>query len=267
MDELQTFNHPMFGGLPVIIFDKKEFFGANEVANSLEYARPHKAVSDHCDAEGVLSWGVPTNGGNQGKKFITLGNVTRLIVAASKQSKNPEIQQKAKVYEKWIFDEVIPSVHKNGGYILTSEKDDDETIMAKALLVAQKTIEKKQNKIIEQMRIIEEQKPKVVYAEAVSVSKDTVLVKDLATTLKQKGINIGPNRLFEWLRSNGYLCKQKGENWNMPTQRSLDLGIIIVKHGLRAGADGEMFKTRTPKVTGKGQIYFINKFLSLRKVV
>lgn len=109
---------------------------------------------------------------------------------------------------------------------------------------------------------IEQQRPKVVYAEAVQVSEDTVLVKDLAMVLRQKGIDIGEGRLFKWLRENGYLCKQKGDMWNMPTQRSLDLGIIAVKHGLRTGTGGEMRKTRTPKITGKGQIYFINKFLS-----
>ncbi len=262
MSELKTFNHPMFGDLPVIIVNEKEYLGANEVASSLEYARPYKAISDHCDLEGVLTQDVLTKGGIQKKKFITLGNVSRLIVAASKQSKNPGIQQKAKVYEKWIFDEVIPSVHKHGGYIATTEDDDDVTIMAKALILAQKTLEKKQTEIVEQKRIIEAQRPKVVYAEAVEVSQDSVLVKDLATVLRQKGVNIGEVRLFRWLRENGYLCKQKGDMWNMPTQRSLELGVIVVKHGLRTGSNGEMKKTRTPKITGKGQIYFVNKILA-----
>lgn len=262
MNKLKTFNHQMFGELPVIIVDEKEYFGATDVAKSLEYKQPHTAVSNHCDLEGVISYNVLTDGGEQQKKFITLGNVSRLIVAASKQSKNPEIQQKAKVYEKWIFDEVIPSVHKHGGYIATTTEDDDETIMAKALILAQKTIEKKQNEIVEQKRIIEAQRPKVVYAEAVEVSEDTVLVKDIATVLTQKGVNIGEIRLFRWLRENGYLCKQKGDMWNMPTQRSLDLGVIVVKHGLRTGNHGEMKPTRTPKITGKGQVYFINKILA-----
>jgi anti-repressor protein len=263
MEKLQTFNHPMFGDLPVIIVDEKEYFGATDVARALEYKQPEHAVKNHCDNDGCTSYTVIDNlGRNQQKKFITLGNVSRLIVAASKQSKNPGIQQKAKVYEKWIFDEVIPSVHKHGGYIATTEDDDDVTIMAKALILAQKTLEKKQNEIVEQKRIIEVQRPKVVYAEAVEVSQDTVLVKDLATVLRQKGVNIGEVRLFRWLRDNGYLCKQRGDMWNMPTQRSLELGVIVVKHGLRTGNNGEMKKTRTPKITGKGQIYFVNKILA-----
>ncbi|TKI53626.1 oxidoreductase [Lysinibacillus mangiferihumi] len=110
--------------------------------------------------------------------------------------------------------------------------------------------------------MIEVQRPKVVYAEAVEVSKDTVLVKDLATVLRQKGVNIGEVRLFRWLRDNGYLCKQRGDMWNMPTQRSLELGVIVVKHGLRTGNNREMKKIRTPKITGKGQIYFVNKILA-----
>lgn len=130
------------------------------------------------------------------------------------------------------------------------------------MILAQKTIEKKQNEILEQKRMIEVQSPKVVYAEAVEVSKDTVLVKDLATVLRQKGVNIGEVRLFRWLRDNGYLCKQRGDMWNMPTQRSLELGVIVVKHGLRTGNNREMKKIRTPKITGKGQIYFVNKILA-----
>lgn len=260
MNNLQTFNHPMFGELPVVMIDGKEHFGANEVASTLEYARPYKAISDHCDSEGVLTWDVLTNGGTQQKKFITLGNISRLIVAASKQSKNPEIQRKAKQYEKWIFDEVIPSIHKHGAYMTPNalEQAIANPDFAIGLLT---NLKEEQNKRHEAEKVIEMQRPKVVYAEAVTVSEDTVLVKDLSMVLKQKGIDIGEVRLFKWMRENGFLCKQKGEMWNMPTQRSLDLGVFVVKHGLRTGTHGEMKKTRTPKITGKGQIYFVNKFI------
>lgn len=261
MNELKTFNHPMFGELPVIIVDEKEYFGANEVASSLEYARPYKAVTDHCDEDGVLTWDVIDKlGRNQQKKFITLGNVSRLIVGASKQSKNAEIQQKAKVYEKWIFDEVIPSVHKHGAY-MTPQTIDNIINNPEFGIQLLTTLKKEREEKEKALRTIEIQRPKVVYADAVEISEDTVLVKDLATVLKQKGIKIGEVRLFRWLRENGYLCKQKGEMWNMPTQRSLELGVVVVKHGLRTGSNGEMRKTRTPKITGKGQVYFINKIL------
>jgi anti-repressor protein len=118
MNELQTFEHDQFGKLPVVVIKDKEYFGANEVAESLEYAKPYKAVSDHCDSDGVLTWGVTDRlGRKQQKKFITVGNISRLIVAASKQNRNPKIRDKAKKYEKWIFDEVIPSIHKHGAYM------------------------------------------------------------------------------------------------------------------------------------------------------
>lgn len=113
---------------------------------------------------------------------------------------------------------------------------------------------------------IEEQKPKVVYADAVQVSRDSVLVKDLANVLKQNGVDTGPTRLFRWLRDSGYLCRKHGDMWNMPTQRSLDLGVIGIKHGLRTDRDGEMKKTRTPVITGKGQIYFLNKLLPGKEI-
>ena len=147
MNELKTFNHPMFGKLPVLVMGNEHYFGGNEVAGSLEYARPYKAISDHCDSEGVLTRDVLTNGGTQQKRFISLGNVSRLIVAASKQSKNLDIQEKAKEYEKWVFDEVIPSVHKDGGYIATTAEDDEMTIMAKAMMIANKTMERQNAKM------------------------------------------------------------------------------------------------------------------------
>lgn len=135
-----------------------------------------------------------------------------------------------------------------------------EAVMKRALEYADK-------KMVELQSQIEIQKPKVLYADAVSLSEDTVLIKDLAAVLKQEGINIGSNRLFKWMRENGFLCKKKGEMWNMPTQRSLDLKIMAIKHGLYSDSNGEMKKTRTPKVTGKGQVYFINKFIGEKEVV
>lgn len=261
MNEVKTFEHPMFGELPVVVVGGKEYFGATDVAKALEYKQPEHAVKNHCDKDGCISYTVIDNlGRNQQKNFITLGNVSRLIVAASKQSKNLEIQQKAKVYEKWVFDEVIPSVHKHGAYMTTQTIDNiiSNPEFGIQLLT---TLKKEREEKEEALKTLEIQRPKVVYAEAVQVSEDTVLVKDLAAVLRQKGIDIGEGRLFKWLRENGYLCKQKGDMWNMPTQRSLDLGVIVVKHGLRTGSGGVMKKTRTPKITGKGQIYFINKIL------
>lgn len=266
MNQLQVFNHQMFGNLPVVVVDGKEYFGATDVAESLEYKQPHTAVTNHCDLDGVITYNVIDRlGRNQEKKFITLGNVSRLIIVASKQSKNIEIQKKAKKYEKWIFDEVIPSIHKHGGYISTTDEDDDASIMAKALLIANKTIEQKQNKILEQQKVIDQQKPKVLFATAVETSESSVLIGELAKIIKQNGVDIGQKRLFQWLRDNGYLCKQKGESYNLPTQRGMEMNIFEIKKQTINNPDGSIRTTRTTKVTGKGQIYFVNKFLSERE--
>lgn len=173
----------------------------------------------------------------------------------------------AEKFQDWLAIEVIPTIRKHGAY-MTPETIDNIISNPDFGIKLLTTLKEEKEKRIQAEHIahqanltIEQQRPKVVYAEAVEVSEDTVLIKDLATILTQKGVNIGEKRLFVWLRENGYLCKQKGEMWNMPTQRSLDLGVIVVKHGLRTGSGGEMRKTRTSKITGKGQIYFINKFL------
>jgi len=129
--QIKKFNHEMFGELEVLVKDGKEYLPATDVATTLEYAKPHKAVTDHCDEDGALTWGVIDRlGRTQQKKFITIGNVSRLIIAASKQSKNPLIKEKAKQYERWIFDEVIPSIHKHGAYMKPKAMDAKESILA-----------------------------------------------------------------------------------------------------------------------------------------
>lgn len=260
MNNLETFNHPIFGNLSVLIINGIEWFGANEVASSLEYAKPYKAVTDHCDTEGVLSWVVPTNGGNQQKKFISLGNVSRLIVAASKQSKNLEIQQKAKRYDRWIFDEVIPTVHKHGAY-MTQQTLEKALTNPDFLIDLATRLKEEQGRRLDAEQKVQDQKPKVLFAEAVETSKSSILIGELAKILKQNGVSIGQKRLFDWLRDNGYLIKRLGDEYNNPTQKSMELRLFEIKKSTINNPDGSVRVTKTPKVTGKGQVYFINKFL------
>lgn len=133
MNELKTFNHRHFGELQVIVVDGKEHFGATDVAKSLEYKQPHLAIRSHCDFEGVITHHVPTNGGVQEKRFITMGNVSRLIVGAAKQSRSTRIRENAKVYEKWIFDEVIPSIHQTGSYSIEPKTNNTKLLLQTAL--------------------------------------------------------------------------------------------------------------------------------------
>ena len=149
-------------------------------------------------------------------------------------------------------------------YFIQIEKawNSPEMIMKRALEIANKQVEKLKLENIEKTKTIEEQKPKVVFANAVSTSKTTILIGELSKLLKQNGVNIGCQRLFQWLRDNGYLIKRKGTDWNMPTQKSMELGLFKIKETSICHSDGTVTISKTPKVTGKGQQYFVNKFIS-----
>ncbi|EGT3904154.1 TPA: phage antirepressor KilAC domain-containing protein [Clostridioides difficile] len=153
-------------------------------------------------------------------------------------------------------------------YFLQIEKDwnSPEKVMARALIVANKTIEKKSREIEEKDKVIQLQQPKVLFADAVSASNNSILVGELAKLIKQNGVDIGQNRLFAWMRENGYLIKRKGEDYNIPTQKSMNLGIMEVKKRVINNPDGSTKVTRTVKITGKGQVYFVNKFKSSKQL-
>src|SRR5690606_41025388 len=172
-------------------------------------------------------------------------------------SRKPE----AKEFKRWITHEVIPSIRKHGAYMTpeTIEKvlSDPDTIIQLAT-----TLKEERAKRMQAEALIEKQRPKVLFANAVETSENSILVGELSKILRQNGIDIGQNRLFRWLRENGYLCKQRGENYNLPTQYAMDLGLFEIKKRTINNPDGSVRVTRTPKDTGKGQIYFINKFLA-----
>lgn len=250
MNGLQIFNSEEFGEIRTITKDSKTYFAGSDVAKALGYAIPHKAVQTHC--KGVLKWNIPTNSGNQDILFITEGDIYRLIM----KSKLP----KAEEFERWVMEEVLPSIRKNGGYIAGQETLSDEELMAKALLVANNKIAER-DKIIEQKQArIEQMKPKEIFADAVATSHTSILVGDLAKLICQNGYQIGQKRLFDWLRANGYLIKSGG-SYNMPTQRYVEQGLFEIKESNLVNPDGSVRITKTTKVTGKGQVYFVNKFL------
>lgn len=250
MNELQIFNSPEFGDIRTVEIDGKPYFVANDVARALGYVETAKAIRTHC--KGVSEMDIPSKGGIQCMKVIPEGDIYRLIV----RSKLPSAEK----FETWVFDEVIPSIRKNGGYIVGQETLSDEELMAKAILVAQKKIAER-DKIIEKQRLkIEADKPKTIFADAVSTSHTSILIGDLAKLICQNGIQTGQKRLFQWMRDNGYLMKS-GASYNMPMQRYIEQGLFEVKESSVQNPDGSVRVTRTTKVTGKGQLYFINKFL------
>lgn len=168
----------------------------------------------------------------------------------------------AKQFKRWVTSEVLPSIRKHGGYIAGQEQLTDEELLSKALLVAQNKIAERDKLIDEQQRQIEIMRPKEIFSDAVTASKTTILVGELAKILKQNGVDIGQNRLFEWLRQNGYLIRRRGTDYNMPTQRSMERELFQIKETAINHSDGHTTISKTPKVTGRGQQYFINKFLT-----
>ena len=168
--------------------------------------------------------------------------------------------QVADKFQNWLAMEVIPSIRKNGGYIAGQETLSDEELLSKALMVAQRKIEEKNQLIAIQDSRIQEMRPKEIFADAVSASHTSILIGDLAKLICQNGYKIGQKRLFEWMRENGYLMKN-GSSRNLPTQRFIEQGIFEIKESNVQNPDGSVRITKTTKVTGKGQVYFVNKFL------
>lgn len=250
MNELHIFNSEEFGQVRTVEINGKPYFVANDVARALGYKRPADAVTAHC--KGSVKHRYLTDGGEQELKVIPEGDIYRLTV----RSKLPSAEK----FEKWVFDEVVPSIRTNGGYIAGQETLSDEDLMAKAILVAQRKI-KERDQIIEQQKAkIEADRPKTIFADAVSASHTSILIGDLAKLICQNGYQIGQKRLFQWMRDNGYLMVS-GNSRNMPKQKYVEQGLFEIKESNVQNPDGSVRITRTTKVSGKGQLYFVNKFL------
>lgn len=250
MNELQIFNNEEFGEVRMAEINGKPYFVATDVATALGYTNPRKAISDHC--KGVTKRDTPTSSGVQQMSYINEGDLYRLIM----KSKLPSAEK----FEKWVMEEVLPSIRKNGGYIAGQETLSDEELLSKALMVAQRKIDEKNNIIAMQDSRIQGMIPKEIFADAVSASHTSILIGDLAKLICQNGVQIGQKRLFEWLRENNFLIKS-GTSRNMPKQRYVEQGLFEVKESNIQNPDGSVRITKTTKVTGKGQVYFVNKFL------
>lgn len=255
MNNLQIFKSTEFGQIRGFKDENNEpWFVGKDVAEALGYVNASKAVANHVDVEdkqfSMVNIADSQNGNVLGQSKTAIINESGLY-SLILSSKLPT----AKRFKHWVTSEVLPSIRKNGGYITNQENLSDSELLAKALLVAQRTIENR-NAEIERMR------PKEIFADAVSASSSSILIGDLAKLICQNGVDIGQKRLFQWLRENGYLIKRKGSDWNMPTQRAVKMGLFEIKESSRLDANGCNVTTKTTKATGKGQVYFINKFLA-----
>jgi anti-repressor protein len=254
MNELKVFNSPEFG--QVRTFDKggEPWFVGKDVATILGYERTADAIRAHVDDDDKGVGEIQTPGGKQKIVIINESGLYSLVLS----SKLPT----AKKFKHWITSEVLPAIRKTGGYIANAEIMTDAEIMSKALLIAKQTIESREQRIHSLEAETERMKPKEIFADAVSASNSSILIGDLAKILHGNGIKIGRGRLFAWMREHGFLIKQKGTSYNMPTQRAMELGLFRVKEGSYVDGKGNNIITKTTKVTGKGQQYFINKFLA-----
>ena len=248
MANLQIFAFEGTDEIRTLLINDEPYFVGKDVADALGYKNTRDALSKHVDEEDKGVANRDTLGGKQDLTIINESGLYSLIL----KSKLPS----AKKFKRWVTSEVLPTIRKHGAY-LTDEKALDITTNPNSLadLLLQAGQQLKQKDLI-----ITEMQPKALFSDAVRGSKNSCLIKDLATILKQNGVNIGQNRLFDWLRENGYLCTG-GRRHNQPTQRSLDLAVMDVREHVRTNKDGELVTRFTPLITGKGQLYFVNKFL------
>ena len=252
MNNITTFNNAEFGDIRVVMRESEPWFVGKEIADKLGYSNSRKAIADHIENEDKGVTKCDTLGGKQNLTIINESGLYSLILG----SKLPS----AKRFKHWVTSEVLPSIRKNGGYIANQESLSDDELLEKALLVAHRKIEERNKEIAYQREQIEEMQPKALFADAVSSSSNSILVRDMAKLLKQNGVDIGEKRLFEYLRNNGYLIKRPGADYNSPTQKSMELGLFEIKETVVAHAN-ETRVHKTSKITGKGQRYFIKKFL------
>lgn len=250
MNDMKIFENPEFGRVRTVSVDNEPWFFAKDVCDALSVATNHVRESlDEDEVSNLRTTEIGPEFGGKAPLIVSEAGLYSLIL----KSRKPE----AKAFKRWITHEVIPAIRKTGGYHVPQSPEEQ---MAQGLLAAQKLLAEKDKRI-------EEMRPKEIFADAVSVSKTDILIGDLAKLIKQNGHDIGQKRLFAWLREKGYLIKRKGLDWNMPTQKAMEMKLFRVKETVVTHSDGHTTVSKTPKVTGKGQIYFVNKFLNGSKAV
>ena len=251
MNEIKIFQNEQFGQIRIAINENNEpLFCLLDLCNSLGLSNNRK-VKSQLDEDVTLSYPLETPGGIQQATFVTEAGMYTVIL----RSDSP----KAKPMQKWVTNEVLPSIRKHGAY-MTNETIEKALASPDFLIRLATSLKEEKQKRIEAESKIKQDAPKVLFADAVATSQRSCLVSELAKIIQQNGVNIGQNRLFQWLRDNGYLCA-KGQYYNQPTQRAMEMGLFEIKQTTINKPDGSILVTTTTKVSGKGQVYFVNKFL------
>lgn len=250
MNEVKTFNSKEFGDIRTVQLNNETYFVGKDVAEALGYERATKAIQDHVDDDDKDEVPIQDSIGRMQKTPVINESGLYALIFGSKL-------ESAQRFKHWVTSEVLPAIRRTGGYQMPAPQGKE--LLALAVLEAQKTIEA-QNAEIERMR------PKEIFADAVKASDSSILIGDLAKLLRQNGVDTGQKRLFEQLRNEGYLMKT-GSSRNMPTQRYVADGLFQIKETVISNPDGSVRMTKTTKVTGKGQQYFLNKYLKNKEAV
>lgn len=247
----QAFESQEFGTIRALEHDGRPMFCAKDVAAALGYKDTINAIKQHCRGVAFHHPIKDNLGREQNARFITEGDMYRLIASSKLES--------AQRFESWVFDEVIPSIRRDGAYVASDGSEDDATLMARALKAADRALRERDARIAALAAENAEMRPKALFADSVAASDGTCLVGELAKMMTQAGFPIGQNRLFKLLRDDGFLGKS-GSNRNVPLQRYVEMGLFRIKETAITHADGHVTINRTPKVTGKGQRYFIDRY-------
>lgn len=271
-DQVTIFNSPLFGDIRTSVTESGEpLFCLADVCKALNLTTTK--VATRLEKDVLSKHPLLTEGGVQQASFVNEDGLYDVIL----DSRKPE----AKTFRKWVTSEVLPSIRKNGGYMTAKPNETPEQVMARALLMAKDTIDRQQTALAkaendnrelrrdnetlnsqneEQRTTIRQLQPGAMFAKAVESSENSILIGELAKILRQNGVDTGQNRMFNWMRRNGYLCR-RGEKYNQPTQKALDDGLLEIKKTVIQKADGKTLVITTPKVTGRGQVFFTGKFL------
>lgn len=255
MKKLEIFQNKSFGRIRTLAINNEPWFVGKDVAEMLGYAKPENAIANHVDEEDKNSTLIQGSGSNYKSKAIIINESGLYSLVLS--SKLPS----AKEFKRWITHEVIPAIRKHGAYMTEDTLEKALTSPDFLIQLATQLKEEKEKRLAAEKQI-EMDRPKTIFADAVSASHTSILVGEMAKILRGNGVEIGQKRFFDWLRENGYLIRRKGTDYNMPTQRAMELGLFEIKEGSYVNGSGVNIITKTPKITGKGQQYFVNKFLT-----
>ena len=252
MNALTVFNNPEFGEIRTVEIDGEPWLVGKDVALALGYSDTDKAIRTHVDDEDKQIFKPADLAGldipNRGMSLINESGLYSLVLSSKLAN--------AKKFKRWVTSDVLPSIRKHGLYAVDQLiENPDLAIQAFSALKE----EREKRKALEAER--DANRPKVLFADSVAASNTSILVGEMAKLLKQNGVDTGQNRLFDWMRNNGYLIRREGTDYNMPTQRSMEMGLLEIKETSITHADGHVTVNKTPKVTGKGQQFFVNMFL------